>query len=60
MTPVALLGALSISDGKLSFLGLLPLGVVFAELARERKARLDGVGERLEACGFESRVARAS
>jgi diguanylate cyclase (GGDEF)-like protein len=41
LSPVALLAAFAAPFGRLAFLALLPLVVVFVVLARERRARLD-------------------
>jgi diguanylate cyclase (GGDEF)-like protein len=51
LSPAAFLASPGVHERELSFLALLPLALVFAALARERKARLDAALEaiRLEA-----------
>jgi diguanylate cyclase (GGDEF)-like protein len=48
LTPVALLAAFASAGGRLSFLALLPLVAIFAELASERRGRLDAEIEAVE------------
>jgi diguanylate cyclase (GGDEF)-like protein len=50
LSPIAMLGTLSASKGRFSFLALLPIVVIFGAFAHERKARLDAAleAERLD------------